>query len=356
MKLLPWLKLGLPTLLILSLGLVSIYSLSPQSLWLQLVAAGVGGLFLWIFSQIDLEFHRSFSRVYYLVSIILLLTPFVFGQITRGSTRWLNLAGLSLQPSELVKPFLIIFFSWAAAKYQPNNFKNVLILSAWFFLPFILIFQQPDLGSSIILFLIWFSIVFASGLKTKYLLVALVLVLATLPFLNQVLKPYQLNRIQTFLNPGADPLGQGYHSLQALIAIGSGGFLGQGLGQGSQVQLRFLPERQTDFIFASFSEEFGFLGNFILLGLYLWVFLQVLKTAQEQNNRFAYLLGVGCFSALFFQTLINLGISLRLLPVTGITLPFFSVGGSSLVSSLIIVGLCLRLKLGSSSSFSLEIG
>lgn len=345
----------LAIILIFILSSLSLYSLSPVVLPGQLTAWLIAWGLFWLFFRLGSAFHQHLAWYYYGFSLALLVINFIFSQRIHGSARWLRLAGLSFQASELVKPFLIVFFSYLAERFRPVKFKNILILLLVLVPPWLLIFRQPDLGSSLILLIIWLGIVFVSGLSFKYLAGLVILSLTSLPILNKILKPYQLERIKTFLNPLADPLGSGYHTLQALISVGSGRLLGKGLGRGSQVQLEFLPERQTDFIFASFSEETGFLGDLILLGLYSFLLIKILHILSQQKLGFKYNLLAGCFTAIFFQTLANLAINLGLLPVTGITLPLFSAGGSSLVATMMILGLVWAVKLETNSSSSLEI-
>ncbi|MBU0618672.1 rod shape-determining protein RodA [Patescibacteria group bacterium] len=345
----------LPALLIVALGSLIISSLMPAALTGQFIALVIGLLLFWLFSRLNLVFHRSLAIHYYIFSLLILLATFLFGQITRGSIRWLNIGGVSFQPSEIVKPFLILSFGFLVQRWPPKTFKNLLILFSLFLLPWFLIWQQPDLGSSMVILFIWLAIIFMAGLPRRFLVLGALSLLIIFPLAGRVLKDYQKQRLAIFFNPSSDPLGQGYHTLQALITVGSGQFSGRGVGKGSQVQLRFLPERQTDFIFASYAEELGFFGCLILLCLYVWLLVSLLKTIQGQQNPAAVLIGTGCFAALFFQTGVNLAINLGLLPVSGITLPFFSVGGSSLVTGWIILGIAQNLKSEIKNTSLLEI-
>jgi rod shape determining protein RodA len=206
-------------------------------------------------------------------------------------------------------------------------------------LPALLVFLQPDLGSSLVLVFSWLGIVFASGVSWVYLGFLLVPLAGSLPLVWHFLKDYQRQRLLSFLSPSGDPLGAGYHLVQSMVAVGAGRFLGRGFGQGTQSHLRFLPEGQTDFIFASFAEEMGFLGSLILVFCFLLLLWRVLVVALEARNRFGYLVCLGAFSLLFFQTVVNMGMNLGLLPITGVTLPLVSYGGSSLLATFIFLGL-----------------
>lgn len=345
----------LPALLIFALASLMIFSLAPSALNDQLIALIIGLFFFGIFSRLDLVIHRALAGVYYGISILMLLATFLFGTLTRGSVRWLNIAGMSLQPSELVKPFLILSFAYWAQRFPPKNFINIVKLLGLFLPPWLLVWQQPDLGSSMVILFIWLAIIFMAGLPWRFIAAGFLALLIILPLGNRLLKDYQQQRLVAFFNPQSDPLGQGYHTLQALITIGSGQFFGRGVGKGSQVQLHFLPERQTDFIFASYAEELGFLGCLILFGLYVWLLIGLLTVIRKQHKPVAVLIGVGCFAGLFFQTVVNLAVNLGLLPISGITLPFFSVGGSSLVTSWMILGISQSLKREIRTASLLEI-
>jgi len=202
-----------------------------------------------------------------------------------------------------------------------------------------LIFLQPDLGSSLVVFIFWLGIAFAAGIP-KRLIAGLGLVAAALfPLSWLILKQYQKERIFSFLNPFSDPLGSGYNMIQAMVAVGSGQWLGRGLGRGTQSHLMFLPERHSDFIFASLAEELGFLGGFLLIIVYAFLLWRLLKIASQAKEKYGVLICLGVFSMIFVQVLINIGMNLGLVPVTGITLPLISSGGSSLLATVISLGI-----------------
>jgi len=268
-----------------------------------------------------------------------LVLPFVFGQVTRGAVRWIQIGQFTFQPSEIVKPLLVLFLAGFYTRYkiQDTRYK---ILSFALFLPVILlIFKQPDLGSSLVVLAIWVGILFAVGLNFKLFAVCCLLFAVCSPLVWRFLKDYQRARVLSFLNPYSDPLGTGYNVIQAVISVGSGKFFGRGLGRGTQSHLYFLPERHSDFIFASLAEELGFLGASLLLVFYFLLLFQILKIAKNAADDFGFLIVTGVFSHLSFQILVNIGMNLGLLPITGITLPLVSTGGSSLLATMVSLGL-----------------
>lgn len=332
-----WLLFSL-ALIIAFLGLVVIKSIAPSLMPQQFVWLVLGVVFFLLFSQIDYQNYRHFSWFLYFGCLAFLALTLLLGQVTRGSVRWLEIGGFRLQPSEMVKPFLIVFF----AVFFTNGELTLKKLLWGFFLlvvPFVLVFLQPDLGSSLVLAAFWLGIVLGKGIKVKWLLGAGSLFLLCLPLVWFLLKGYQKERLLTFLNPQVDPLGSGFNVIQSMIAVGSGQFFGRGLGRGTQSHLRFLPERQTDFIFASLAEELGFLGSLVLLGLFFLLLWRILHLARNNHEELSFLICLGVFSLVFTQLFVNLGMSLGILPVTGITLPLVSYGGSSLVSTMISLGL-----------------
>lgn len=325
-------------ILILSLGTVTILSVNAQLFSTQIVYVLISIVVFFLFSSSDFRIFESLAELLYLVSVFLLVIPIFFGVFSRGAIRWIQIGGLRLQPSELAKPLLIIFSAkfWAVRKF---NFKNFFLYLAFISLPFLLVFMQPDLGSCLAILSIAIGIIFISDINWKQLMSLFLIVFFFLPLSWPLLKDYQKERIEHFVNPNLEPLGRGYNVLQSIITIGSGGLLGKGFGQGTQSHLAFLPERHTDFLFASFAEEFGFLGILILLFLYFNLLTKLIKSAKIAKYKFGQNIIVGIFSFIFFQTFINIGMNLGILPVTGITLPLFSYGGSSLISTMVCLGL-----------------
>ena len=332
-------KIGLSVAVIASLGVTVLFSIAPSFAYSQLGFFLLGIAAFLVFSAIDPAIHWALAPFYYVLSLLFLLLTLIFGEVTRGTVRWLTIGSFSLQPSELVKPFLIVSFAYFSLRYPPENLKNLAKLTAVMLLPVFLVFKQPSLGNSLVVLAIWFGVVFAAGLAARFLVLGSLGMVAGLPLVWRLLRPYQRERILSFLNPYQDPLGRGYHMIQALISVGSGKILGRGLGHGTQSQLRFLPERQSDFIFASLAEELGLVGSLILLVAFFFLLKEILAVAEKQKERFNALVATGVFVFFFFQTVVNLGINLNLLPVTGLTLPLVSSGGSSLLASFICLGL-----------------
>ncbi len=334
-------------ILILSLGLVgllAIKSIAPSLFLTQFIWFILGLVLFFLFSQINYHIYREIRWYFYFFSIAFLLFTFIFGQITRGAVRWIQIGNFNLQPSEIVKPFLILFFASFLSEGEEKNLKKLLQSLLFLILPVTLIFLQPDLGSCLVIVFIWLGMVLASGIKTKWLIFSGAFLAIFLPVAFFFLKDYQKERIYTFLNPQRDPLGSGFNVIQSMIAVGSGKIFGRGWGKGTQSHLRFLPEKHTDFIFASLAEEVGFMGVLILLTLFFFLLWRILILAKNTPNQFAYLICIGVFSLFFIQIFINIGMNLGILPITGITLPLISYGGSSLVSSLTALGIVSSLK------------
>jgi rod shape determining protein RodA len=333
--------------LLLLVGLVIIYgtSISGNSMevfWRQVVYA-IGGVVIYLFFAFY-DYHRlaKFNRISYFVILALLIFVLVFAREIKGSTRWIDFGFFQLQPAEFAKIVVILGLSrWMYLKRgQINSWKNIIITAVYTLIPAILIMREPDLGSSVILIGVWAGLLLISPMSKKYI-VTLVLMAVILSGIGWQfgLHDYQQRRIEVFLNPDLDPRGQGYNVRQAIIAVGSGQLFGRGLGQGLQGQLNFLPERQTDFIFASASEEIGFLGVAGLLALYCFLFLRLLSIMKMAKDDLAFYIVGGVLFMLFGQVLINIGMNIGLMPVTGIPLPFLSYGGSSLIVVMISLGI-----------------
>lgn len=335
-------------------GLTIIWSVKPDLLLQQVLFWVLGLLFFFLFSKIDYRIFGPLKWVFYFLSCFLLLLTF-FGVSARGATRWIEIAGFRFQPSELIKPLMIIFFADFFTHSPPRSLKNLLTGFLLLAPILILVFKQPDLGNTIILALIFLGIVFAAGLRIFWAILGMGLVGVLLPLTWRFLVPYQKQRIESFLAPQADPLGAGYHLLQSVITAGSGQMLGRGLGRGTQTHLLFLPERHTDFIFASLAEELGFLGSALILILYGALLLRILQVAKNSQDSFGYFICLGVFTLVLSQVAINIGMNLGILPITGITLPLVSYGGSSILSISIALGLAVSISRFSRRK-GLEIG
>lgn len=281
----------------------------------------------------------------YIASLFFLTLSYV-GPTIRGATRWIIVGGVQLQPSELVKPTLLLAFAWAMKAFPPRTAKGFLVQCGLFIIPFLLVFRQPDLGSSIVYVVMWLSMMIAAGFPIRYVIIGFFTASLLLPIGWRGLHDYQQARIRTFVNPGVDPKGAGYNAIQAMIAVGSGQLFGRGLGRGTQSHLRFLPEYHTDFIFATLVEELGFFGGFILLVAYgslLWRIVRPL-VAGVITSAVPFVYSVGLFSMVITQIVINAGMNMGLVPITGITLPLVSYGGSSLLSLSVCYGILWALR------------
>ena len=329
--------------MLLGLGLMMLLSIAPQKVLPQALFAVFSFLMGWIVFRLGGKNILSFVWLAYTGVLILLLLTLIFGKTAKGSSRWLKIGGFQLQASELAKPILLLTTIKLVENGWPvNSKKRTKLLVKYIFaslLPFSLVLVQPDLGSALVLIAMsaW---IFMASIPPKRLLISLAaLAIACLPLARFGLKDYQLQRLQSFINPYSDPLGSGYHVIQSTIAVGSGGIFGRGLGFGTQGKLRFLPERQTDFIFANLVEELGLAGGVMVLGLYSAIvgvcFWRAVKSGKTEER--LILSGIGVW--LFFQTSVNIAMNLGIVPVTGVTLPLLSYGGSSLLSSAITLAL-----------------
>jgi rod shape determining protein RodA len=355
-----WIILAAIVLLV-AFGLVEIYSvaLGQNSSDLlnfkkQLIFAILGFLGLFIFAGVDAYSLKNLSAYLYLAGALFLVVVLIVGHNIRGHQGWITFAGFSLQPVEPVKVILILvlasFFANLATKVKTTRhfLFSALLVSGLIGL----VLLQPDLGSAIILGSIWLIMIMAAGFNKKYLLMVF-LAVAVLFIISWffMFKPYQKDRIINFLNPGANSQESGYNMSQAMIAVGSGGLTGKGVGLGSQSQLKFLPEAHTDFIFSVIAEEFGFLGVFLVLSFYSIFFWRCLRILPKINNDFGIYFIIGATGLIFVQMFINIGMNLGIMPIVGLPLPFISYGGSSLVSLLVVVGIIENIIIKSKISY-----
>lgn len=332
------LGLVIPIIGLAGVSLSIIGSTTPSLLVTQLIFFLSGIILYLFFSSADYRILTRFAWLFYVFSIVFLFLSFL-GKEVRGSYRWIDIGWLHLQPSELIKPFVtitIVSYLMRSNKFSLKFFSKSFLL----YIPFIvLIFKQPDLGNVIVYLFTFVSIWVMNGLSIAFIISGIIISVLFLPGFWLILKDYQKSRIFAFINPQSDPVGAGYNSIQALIAIGSGQLLGLGLGKGTQSHLLFLPEYHTDFVFASLGEELGFLGGVLVLFFYLILLSYILKVTVNAEDNFGKLLCIGIFAQVFIQVFINIGMNLGILPITGITLPLLSYGGSSIISTMINLGL-----------------
>jgi len=301
------------------------------------------------------RFWGRLSYAIYLIGIFFLLLLFVLGRPRGGAVRWLSLGGFSLQPSEFVKVAYILVLAWYL-KYRNDltRFSGLLTPLALAAVPALLILKQPNLGTALLFAPIFFVMVYLAGARPRHLLGLITAAISLVPVLwwLDILKPHQKERIRAFLNWTYEPLGSGYQIRQSLIAIGSGGFWGKGWGEGLLNRLNYLPHHHNDFIFGVIAEEWGFWGTSLVLLLYGLIILGGLSIAGRTKEPFGRLLAAGISTLFLSQVLVNIGMTLGLLPVTGLTLPFVSYGGSSMVSSFIAIGLLLNISMRREVTFS----
>lgn len=327
--------------LIFSLGYVLHLSTSPERAKTQLTFFIISYALFWVVSFIDYGILESLHTQIYWFVLTTLILVFALGETVLGSVRWISLGLLNFQPSEFAKFGLVVFIAFYLKK-RPKIFsqpKELLRFIAYLAPIILLVILQPDLGSSIILTLLVAGMLFAYGLNWLYFVGGLgIFGLLSAPIWD-LLKEYQQHRILVFLNPSLDTLGRGYNVIQSLISIGSGGLVGKGFGHGTQSHLNFLPIYWTDFIFAAFAEEWGFLGVFVLLSLFTVLFLTILYCVSKSADRTGSILATGAFVVLFAQFFINIGMNMGMLPVTGIPLPLVSYGGTSMITTALLLGL-----------------
>ncbi|TYP57608.1 rod shape-determining protein RodA [Thermosediminibacter litoriperuensis] len=311
---------------------------------MQLIWFLLGLVAMAVVLMIDYHTIGMLSNAIYIANLVLLLVVLFMGKTTMGAQRWIPIGPFSFQPSEFSKLAVIITLAKHLDKKKTiNNLKDLILVFVHVGIPMVLIMKQPDLGTSLVLLAIMFGMIFVAGTSLKLLLGTVAAGVAALPVLWQFLHDYQRMRILIFLNPNLDPLGFGYHVIQSKIAIGSGRFLGKGLFQGTQNQLDFIPEQQTDFIFAVLGEELGFIGGMVLLMLFFTLLYRTIRIAFRSRDILGSYMAAGVASMWVFQVLVNVGMTMGLMPVTGIPLPFMSYGGSSFLMNMMAVGLVLNI-------------
>jgi rod shape determining protein RodA len=347
-----WLKLvapidgplmGFTTLLLLvALGIMA--SASPERMTAQIVNLAVALVVMRVVAQMPPQRLMHLALPIYVVGVLLLIAVALFGDISKGARRWLNLGFMRIQPSELMKIAMPLMLAWYFQKHESMlRLKDYAVATLILLVPVALIIKQPDLGTSVLVLAAGFYVIFLAGLPWKVIIGLIAAAAAAAPFAWGMLHDYQRQRIFTLLDPEKDPLGKGFHIIQSTIAIGSGGILGKGWGQGTQAQLEFIPERHTDFIFAVYSEEFGLLGNLVLLVLYALLIGRGLLIAANAATLFARLLA-GSITLIFFTyAFVNMGMVSGILPVVGVPLPLISYGGTALVTLCLGIGILMSI-------------
>ena len=352
-----WITLSV-VIIIIFIGIMTIYSTTRpivdgensrfyvrQAIWLMI---GITGLFLMV--SFDYVWLSRLSTFLYIAGIASLIAVFIFGKAGLGAQRWINLGPLSFQPSEFFKVVYVIMLSHQLS-IMNSPISTISFFRLFFlivFVPFILLLKQPDLGTALIILIIFLSLMLARGLQRKIVILFVIIGLISLPFLGNIfwegLKDYQKNRLIAFMEPGVDPTGIGYHITQSKITVGSGKFFGKGYLKGTQGPFRFLPEKHTDFIYAAFAEEWGFLGSILLLFFYVVLILRGLNTAMNAKDDFGRYLALGITFMFLTYFFVNVGMTLGVMPVVGIPLPFMSYGGTALLSNLLSLGILISIR------------
>lgn len=336
---------------ILAAGLITMHSFTGYSTFAshQVVWIGISILVFMFASTLDLRFLRStwVSVGLFSASVGLLLALFIFGQVSHGAESWFSFGFFSFQPSDFAKVVLIIILAkyFSRRHIEIANVKHILVSGAYAFVLFALVLVHPDLGSAMIIALIWLGMIMVSGVSKKHLLTMLGIgILAFVLLWSFAFQEYQKDRIRSFIDPLADVHGAGYNANQSSIAVGSGGLFGKGVGYGTQSRLKFLPEYQTDFIFAAYAEEWGFAGVVILFGLYGVLIWRILRIALNGATNFEILFGSGVAIYFIVHIFINVGMNIQILPVTGTPLPFMSYGGTHILSEFLALGLLSAMR------------
>lgn len=333
------------------IGLINLYSAThgihasetTRLFWMQLVWLGLGWTTFFIVTLLDYRLFIRLAYGFYFLNLGALIGVMAFGKISYGAQRWLDLGFFRYQPSETMKLVMVLVLAKILANRELRNgmgFKGLMLPLILTLIPFVLTVKQPDLGTALLIMAIMASMILFLGVKRVILVTALVSGVIAAPLVwNFGLKEYQKNRILTFISPGRDPRGTGYNSIQSKIAVGSGKILGKGFRKGTQSQLEFLPERHTDFIFSVLSEEHGFIGSVTTLGLFIVLYLMGLRIAAHARDKYGALIVIGVLAYLFWHMFVNIGMVIGILPIVGVPLPLLSYGGSSLLTTMLALGL-----------------
>lgn len=347
---LDWILIG-STVPLVIFGLITMNSFTAESYYFARQISWICfayALFLGA-SFVDWRFLRRSSVLvfFYLAVVAVLSSLFVFGQVTKGAQSWLSFGGFSLQPADFMKLALILILAKYFSKrhIEIANIRHIVVSGLYAFIPFAIILVQPDFGSALIIFLIWLGMVLVSGISKKHFLLLIIIAVISSAFAwSFLLQPYQQKRLLTFIHPLADVRGAGYNAFQSTIAVGSGELFGKGVGYGTQSRLKFLPEYQTDFIFAAFAEEWGLVGILIVFLLFGLIFWRIAVTALLGATNFETLFGLGLIVMFLAHFIVHVGMNIGIMPVTGLPLPFVSYGGSHLLVEFLGLGILMGMR------------
>ena len=339
-------------ILITFIGAAGLYSAAGGSYYpwasRHLIRLAILLFVVFFIAFIDIKLIYKYTYLFFLISLLLLFSVEIIGVFGKGATRWINIFGFNLQPSELIKITIILALARFYNDLKFEEVKNIINLFFPFlilFLPFLLVVIQPDLGTALSIIILGIFILFACGVRIWKFIIGFILILISIPLLLNFLKPYQKDRIISFLNPEEDALGRGYQLIQSKIALGSGGVSGKGFLEGTQSYLQYLPEKQTDFIFTLIGEEFGFIGTLFIIFLFLLVISICFYISIKSNHIFGRIVSIGIGTNIFIYVIMNISMVSGLMPVVGIPLPLVSYGGSAMLSIMISIGLVLNVEL-----------
>lgn len=343
-----------PVAVLALFGLTTLFSISIDVFRNQLLFLTVSFFAFVFFSNVNWKVLRLYSLPMYIFSVMILIFVLFVGSENRGAVRWIEFFGFQIQFSEIMKPFLIISLSAFLANKDLS--LKTLFSAILFLMPIaFLIYKQPDLGNALIYVIVATFLFLINGFSFVYFFLGTLFIGILSPVIWGLLHEYQRQRVLTFLYPSSDPLGASYNVIQSVIAVGSGMVFGKGLGQGTQSMLRFLPERHTDFIFATFSEEFGFIGSLLLLFTFVFLLYKMFLIFLNTEDKFAKIFSAGAFFLILTQVFVNVGMNMGILPIVGVTLPFVSAGGSSVLSNFILLGFLSAISKNFKSKDTLEI-
>lgn len=348
-------QLVVPVVTLLVISLTTLFSINPAFFRNQLFFTVLSGVVFFLISQLNVDQLAEYRKPIYGISLGLLVLLLFVGVASRGAVRWLGFLGFGIQFSEILKPFLILSFASYLTSKQNVSFKTFLKVMVFLAPVAFLIYKQPDLGSAMMYILSVLLTLMLYGFPLWWFGVGLVGVLGSLPVLWKFLHEYQRQRLLTFFHLSNDPLGTSYNAIQAVIAVGSGMIVGKGLGQGTQSVLKFLPEKQTDFIFATLSEDLGFIGASIVIFAFLFLLYRLFAIFTKTNTMFDRVVVASAFSLLLIQFFVNIGMNIGIVPIVGVPLPFVSYGGSSLLSNAIILGIVSQIATRIHKKHVLEI-
>lgn len=343
-----------PVFILIVLSLVTLFSINADFFKSQFIYLIISILVFFVFSQINYKVLDSYSLPIYILSLVSLFFVLILGIQSRGAIRWIDIVGLKIQFSEIIKPFLLIAFSFFLSKRTPTF--NTFLITICLLLPILFfIYKQPDLGNTIIFLVTTIFILIFFGFPLKWFFSAMIFILISLPLVWRFMHDYQRQRVLSFIYPNQDPLDTSYNSIQSIIAVGSGSFLGKGFSQGTQSGLRFLPERHTDFIFATISENLGFIGSLTIILCFAFFLYRLYIIFKNNSDVFSKIFIASSFFLILVQLFFNIGMNIGILPIVGITLPFVSSGGSSLLSNFILLAFLSSIDKASKNKNVLEI-